>query len=69
MINGAHIVLYTKDPEADRAFFRDVFKFPFIDAGHGCLIFALPPAEAAFHNLEEPEETAGSSTSLGMTKQ
>ena len=52
MINGAHIVLYTTDPEADRAFFRDVLKFPSVDAGHGWLIFALPPAEAAFHGLE-----------------
>jgi catechol 2,3-dioxygenase-like lactoylglutathione lyase family enzyme len=52
MINGAHIVLYTKDPEADRAFFRDVLHLPSMDAGHGWLIFALPPAEAAFHDLE-----------------
>ena len=53
MINGAHIVLYTKDPEADRAFFRDVLQLPSVDAGHGWLIFALPPAEAAFHGLEK----------------
>ena len=52
MINGAHVVLYTKDPEADRAFFRDVLQFPSVDAGHGWLIFALPPAEAAFHDTE-----------------
>ena len=49
MISGAHIVLYSKDAEADRAFFRDVLLFPSVDAGHGWLIFALPPAEAAFH--------------------
>jgi predicted enzyme related to lactoylglutathione lyase len=49
MINGAHIVIYSKKPEADRAFFRDVLHFPFVDAGHGWLIFALPPLEAAFH--------------------
>src|SRR5580700_2486292 len=53
MINGAHVVLYTADPEADRAFFRDVLHFPSVDAGHGWLIFALPPAEAAFHDLEK----------------
>jgi len=53
MINGAHIVLYTTDPEADRAFFRDVLQLPSVDAGHGWLIFALPPAEAAFHDLEK----------------
>jgi hypothetical protein len=53
MINGAHIVLYTTDPEADRAFFRDVLNFSSVDAGHGWLIFALPPAEAAFHDLDD----------------
>ena len=52
MINGAHVVIYTKDPEADRAFFRDVLKFSAVDAGHGWLIFAMPPCEAAFHEAE-----------------
>ena len=52
MINGAHVILYSKDAEADRAFFRDVLKFPSVDAGHGWLIFALPPSEAAFHDAE-----------------
>lgn len=49
MINGAHIIVYSKDAEADRAFFRNVLGFASVDAGHGWLIFALPPAEAAFH--------------------
>jgi catechol 2,3-dioxygenase-like lactoylglutathione lyase family enzyme len=49
MISGAHIIVYSKDAEADRAFFRDVLGLPSVDAGHGWLIFALPPAEAAFH--------------------
>jgi catechol 2,3-dioxygenase-like lactoylglutathione lyase family enzyme len=49
MISGAHVIVYTKDAEADRAFFRDVLGFPSVDAGHGWLIFAMPPAEAAFH--------------------
>jgi catechol 2,3-dioxygenase-like lactoylglutathione lyase family enzyme len=49
MISGAHVIVYSKDAEADRAFFRDVFGFKSVDAGHGWLIFALPPAEAAFH--------------------
>jgi catechol 2,3-dioxygenase-like lactoylglutathione lyase family enzyme len=49
MISGAHVVLYSRDAEADRAFFRDVLGFAAVDAGHGWLIFALPPAEAAFH--------------------
>jgi catechol 2,3-dioxygenase-like lactoylglutathione lyase family enzyme len=49
MIDGAHVVIYSKDADADRAFFRDVLKFPGVDAGHGWLIFAMPPAEVAFH--------------------
>src|SRR4051812_30004051 len=49
MIFGAHVIVYSKDAEADRAFFGDVLGFPSVDAGHGWLIFALPPAEAAFH--------------------
>ncbi len=53
MIYGAHVVIYTKDPEADRAFFRNVLKLDAVDAGHGWLIFALPPAEAAFHDAAE----------------
>jgi hypothetical protein len=58
MITGAHIVIYTKDPEADRAFFRDVLKFPSIDAGHGWLIFAMPAAEAAFHDSDHNDQHA-----------
>ena len=53
MISGAHIILYSKDAEADRRFFRDVLGFKSVDAGHGWLIFALPPAEAAFHPADE----------------
>ncbi|MGD0271212.1 MAG: VOC family protein [Candidatus Sulfotelmatobacter sp.] len=53
MITGAHFVIYTKDAEADRAFFRDVLKLSSVDAGHGWLIFAMPPAEAAFHDSEK----------------
>jgi catechol 2,3-dioxygenase-like lactoylglutathione lyase family enzyme len=53
MISGAHIILYSKNAEADRAFFRDVLGFNSVDAGHGWLIFALPPAEAAFHPSDE----------------
>jgi catechol 2,3-dioxygenase-like lactoylglutathione lyase family enzyme len=52
MIFGAHIVLYSKDAAADRAFLRDVLGFASVDAGHGWLIFALPPAEAAVHPAE-----------------
>jgi hypothetical protein len=58
MITGAHSIIYSKKPEADRAFMRDVLKLPYVDSGDGWLIFGLPPAELAFHdsaknNVEE----------------
>ena len=53
MISGAHMIVYSRDAEADRAFFRDVLGFASVDAGHGWLIFAMPPAEAAFHPAED----------------
>jgi len=53
MINGGHIVIYSKDAEADRAFLRDVLKFPFVDAHGGWLIFKLPPSEVAVHPSDE----------------
>ncbi len=53
MISGAHVVLYSADAEADRAFFRDVLRFPHVDAHDGWLIFALPPAEVAVHPATE----------------
>jgi catechol 2,3-dioxygenase-like lactoylglutathione lyase family enzyme len=49
MIRAAHVVVNSTDAEADRAFFRDVLEYPFVDAGHGWLIFELPPAELAVH--------------------
>ena len=52
MINGAHVVVYSKDAEADRAFLRDILGFTSVDAGNGWLIFGLPAAEAAFHPAE-----------------
>jgi len=52
MISGAHVIIYSDDADADRAFFRDVLQFPAVDAGRGWLIFALPPAELAMHPAE-----------------
>lgn len=49
MLTGAHVVIYSKDAEADRAFFKDILGFRSVDAGHGWLIFGLPAAEVAFH--------------------
>jgi catechol 2,3-dioxygenase-like lactoylglutathione lyase family enzyme len=56
MINGIHAIIYAKDAERVRAFLRDVLGFKSVDAGHGWLIFALPPAELAAHPLENGEE-------------
>ena len=53
MIDGAHIIIYSKDAEADKAFFRNVLKFGHVDVGHGWLIFKLPPAEVAVHPSDE----------------
>ncbi|NGN63536.1 extradiol dioxygenase [Streptomyces sp. A7024] len=49
MINGAHVILYSRDAEADRVFLRDVLGAKNVDAGGGWLIFKLPPAEVAVH--------------------
>jgi catechol 2,3-dioxygenase-like lactoylglutathione lyase family enzyme len=49
VITGVHAIIFTRDAEADRAFFRDVLDLPSVDAGGGWLIFALPPAELAAH--------------------
>ena len=51
MITGVHALLYAHDAEKVRAFFRDVLDWPFVDAGHGWLIFALPPAEVGVHPI------------------
>ena len=52
MIIGAHSIIHSKNPEADRAFLRDVLGFPNVDAGDGWLIFGLPPGEVAVHPSE-----------------
>src|ERR1043165_10219428 len=57
MIIGAHAILYTTNPDADRAFFGDVLLFPNVDVGGGWLIFGLPPSEVAVHPAENGEET------------
>src|ERR1700709_2463230 len=49
MINGAHTIIYSTNPEADRTFLRDVIALPHVDVGRGWLVFGLPPAEVAVH--------------------
>jgi predicted enzyme related to lactoylglutathione lyase len=55
VINGMHALLYSTDPEADRAFLRDVLGWSFVEDHPGWLIFALPPGEVGVHPLEEGE--------------
>jgi len=52
VITGAHVIVYSGDSDADRAFFRDVLECPHVDAGGGWLIFKLPPGEVAVHPSE-----------------
>ncbi|MFN2400242.1 MAG: VOC family protein [Gemmatimonadaceae bacterium] len=58
-IIGAHVLLYTSEPEALRATLRDVFGWKHVDAGDGWLIFALPPAELGVHPTEGPTHASG----------
>ena len=53
MLIGSHSIIYSKNPEADRAFLRDVLKLTHVDVGHGWLIFGLPPSEVAVHPGEK----------------
>ena len=54
-ITGAHVLVYTTEPEKVRDVFRDVFGFSHVDAGDGWLIFALPPAELGVHPASSAE--------------
>jgi hypothetical protein len=58
-ITGAHVLLYTPEAEKLRATLRDVFKWRYVDAGEGWLIFALPPAEIGVHPAEGPTWESG----------
>jgi hypothetical protein len=53
MINGAHVIIYSANADADRVFLRDVLQLPHVDVGQGWLIFALPPSEVAVHPDED----------------
>jgi catechol 2,3-dioxygenase-like lactoylglutathione lyase family enzyme len=54
-VTGFHALVYTSEPDAVRAIFRDVFGFHHVDAGDGWLIFRLPPAELGIHPAERPK--------------
>ena len=65
-ITGAHMLLYTTEPEALRAMLRDVFGWKYVDAGHGWLIFALPPAELGVHPAEGPTYQSGARHQISL---
>jgi hypothetical protein len=54
MVFGAHLVLYSEDADADRRFLAELLGLRSVDAGHGWLIFAIPPAEVAVHPAGAP---------------
>ncbi len=49
MLTGAHVILYSRNAEADRTFLSAVMDLPSVDVGGGWLIYALPPSELAVH--------------------
>jgi hypothetical protein len=65
MFFGTHLLLYSRDPEADRAFLRHVLEIPAVDAGEGWLIFAMPPAEMGVHPGGSEIQHAGANLAAG----
>jgi hypothetical protein len=56
MFNGAHVIIYSKDAEADKEFIKTVLKFKYVDVHQGWLIFKLPPSEIAVHPSDENDK-------------
>ena len=52
MIVGAHVVIASRDAEADHKFFREVLNLDAVDAGGGYMIFGLPASEASIHHSD-----------------
>jgi hypothetical protein len=65
-ITGAHVILYTSEPDALRATLRDGLGWDHVDAGEGWLIFALPPAELGVHPAEGPTYETGTRHQLSL---
>jgi len=53
MLTGGHVIIYSRNPDADRVFLRDVLELTHVDIGRGWLIFGLPPSEIAVHPADE----------------
>jgi len=58
VLTGTHVVVYSKNAETDRVFFKDILGLHSVDAGHAWLIFAVPDAEVAFHPHTQKEMAA-----------
>jgi catechol 2,3-dioxygenase-like lactoylglutathione lyase family enzyme len=57
VINGLHLLLYSQDAAADRAFVRDVLGWPFVADEPGWLIFKTPVSELGVHPTDGPPVT------------
>jgi hypothetical protein len=57
MFSGLHLLLYSTNPDADRAFLRDVLELPYVEDAPGWLIFKAPPGELAVHPTDGPPVT------------
>ncbi len=55
MLIGSHVIIHSRNADADRALLRDVLKLGHVDVGGGWLIFGLPPSEVAVHPTEGAE--------------
>ena len=67
MIQGVHTMFYSSQPEAMRAFLRDVLGFPWSDVGGGWLIFDLPEADMGVHPADPPNLSAPSHAAPNQT--
>ena len=64
MILGIHGLLYSSDPEATRAFFREKVKLPGSDVGAGWWIFDFAEGDLGVHPIEQPGEAGRHDVSL-----
>jgi catechol 2,3-dioxygenase-like lactoylglutathione lyase family enzyme len=49
VITAVHTLIYSDDPDATRAFFRDVLEWPYVESAGGWLIFDTGPSELGVH--------------------
>jgi catechol 2,3-dioxygenase-like lactoylglutathione lyase family enzyme len=62
MLTAVHALVYADDPDAARAFFRDVLQLPGTDTGGGWLIFRSGPSELGVHPSSWEHEGARGGT-------